>query len=207
VELAQFADLPAQAQLRQDLRLPADRLIFCYVGKYTTMGEGKGVEGLVRAFAMLLQTHPDAFLYLAGLEEPEQRLLRALCRDLHIKESNYQMIALDQKRFAQYLMAADVLLMNYPKTEHYEKFMSPTKLFAYLAAGKPVVSTRLESITAHITHGVVFADDFTVGAYAAAMVRAATEFRSLQAQAQKNPIKATQYSWLERAKIITRWFS
>ena len=45
-----------------------------------------------------------------------------------------------------YLNVSDVLLMVYPNTEHYAHFMSPLKLFEYMASGVHIVTSDLPSV-------------------------------------------------------------
>lgn len=40
----------------------------------------------------------------------------------------------------------DVIVMNYPNTEHYAHFMLPLKLFEYMASSVPIVTSDLPSV-------------------------------------------------------------
>ena len=51
-----------------------------------------------------------------------------------------------QSDVAQFMRASDVLVMNYPNTDYYANFMSPMKMFEYMAARQPIVTSDLPSI-------------------------------------------------------------
>jgi glycosyltransferase involved in cell wall biosynthesis len=106
--------------LRQRLKLPLDRKIVAYVGKRQTMGEDKGVAELEEVLNSLAQENPEIYPLIVSESSP--------------------------KDVPAYMKAVDVLVMNYPNTDHYARYMSPLKLFEYMASGNPIVTTDLPSI-------------------------------------------------------------
>ncbi|MDP2669385.1 MAG: glycosyltransferase [bacterium] len=49
-------------------------------------------------------------------------------------------------KLALYQKAFDVLLMPFPKTTHYSYYMSPMKMFEYMASKRPIVASDLPSV-------------------------------------------------------------
>jgi glycosyltransferase involved in cell wall biosynthesis len=47
---------------------------------------------------------------------------------------------------ALYQKAGDILLMPFPDIEHYAFYMSPLKMFEYMASRRPIVASDLPSI-------------------------------------------------------------
>jgi glycosyltransferase involved in cell wall biosynthesis len=201
VELAQFKNMPAVSSVRSELSLPHKAVIFGYVGKYTTMGEEKGVRELIEGFGALYAVSKNAHLLLVGIEQAEYAHVRDTCSRVGIPTDAYTLRALDTKVFASYLHACDVLLMNYPDTEHYSLYMSPSKLFAYLGSGKLIITSDLPSIRTCIdkTDAVFFtpgdsAELFDVYQKALRIVE--------EGELRKAPEKVSHYTWYNRGKRI-----
>lgn len=146
VNLKQFEKIPSQQAVRKKFGLPLAATIIGYIGKYTTMGEDKGVDDLIHAFSLIQQREPGTHLLIVGLEEEEEDLVRGVCSKVSLPKYRFTLLPLIQKNFAEYIQATDVLVMNYPDTEHYRNYMSPTKLFAYMASRKKVIASNLPSV-------------------------------------------------------------
>lgn len=146
VNLSQFAQLPDISVVRGKYNVPDDAKVVGYIGKYKTMGEEKGVDDLIDVCARLYQGNKNLFLFIVGLEESEINIVKESCLNKGLPEESFRLLPLVQKDFAYYVQVADVLVMNYPNTQHYRDYMSPTKLFAYMGSKKRVVASDLSSI-------------------------------------------------------------
>lgn len=132
---------------KKKLKLPQDKKIISYVGKYKTMGIGKGVDTLIESFQYIVKSTPNAFLLIVGINNDEIDEIRKIFKNLKINKNNYKIIThVSRNEVVYYLKSSDILVMNYPKKEHYEKYMSPLKLFEYMASGIPIVTSDLQSI-------------------------------------------------------------
>jgi glycosyltransferase involved in cell wall biosynthesis len=203
VDLAQFENLPSKAELRQKYQLPAEAVIFSYVGKYATMGESKGVDEIVESFALMYSDLPRAHLLIVGLEDGEASVLHNLALRKGLPGSAITFMPLVQADFAKYLMASDVLLMNYPNTEHYAYFMSPTKVFAYMAAGKPILTTDLPSIREiGSLGGTLYVSSASIDEYSSKMKIIALDILQYTRDADKNIGMSHSFSWKSRAERL-----
>ena len=142
-----------KGELRKSLGLPPSRKIVGYVGKYRTAGLAKGVSGskgvdeFIEAFAKAREDAPDALLLLVGLNPDELSLVTDIAVRFGIpKDARVIVGHVAHRQALAYMRAADVLVMNYPALEHYAHFMSPLKLFEYMASGAAIVSTDLPSV-------------------------------------------------------------
>lgn len=205
VYLDQFYNIPSKNDLREGLVLPNDAVVYGYIGKFTTIGEDKGVEDIVRAFFELYKIQKNVFLYLVGVEEDERLHYQNIIDKLNLPNSVIRVVELDQSKFAEYVKACDILLMNYPDSTHYAKYMSPIKLFAYLAAGKPIISTDLPTVR-EITNmqSVLYTMPNDTRDYAEKMLQAYTQLPSLAKEAESNKKLAKRFAWSERgARILS----
>ncbi len=147
VDVDFFSVKKTQIEARRELELPADKKLIGYIGKYKTMGEGKGVDEIVEAVASLRKEIPDAVVMVVGLDKNEMKELASACdmKGIGAKERIF-VSHVPLATIPLYLKACDVLVMNYPNTPHYARFMSPLKLFEYMASSVPIVTSDLPSI-------------------------------------------------------------
>lgn len=119
------------------------------VGFVGTLKPWHGVDVLVRAFATHADAHPDSRLLLVG-EGPERDVLTAQVRELGLERSVRFTGAVDPAEIPRWLHRMDVAVAPYPaETDHY---FSPLKIYEYLAAGLPVVASRIGQVAGVLVH-------------------------------------------------------
>lgn len=141
VDLKIFDSLDKKEKCRQELNIPLDALVLGYVGQLKTMGMEKGIGLLLSAFEKIRQHRKNLHLYLVGgwpfhVEEYAGRA----------GESVHFTGQVPYSLVPKYLASFDVLLMPFPKNPHYIHDMSPLKMFEYMAAKRPIVTSDLPSI-------------------------------------------------------------
>ncbi len=146
VDTDQFNTVPSIEGVRRTFNIPERAQVIGYIGKYSTMGESKGVDELIEAFASIKVKFPTTHLLIVGLEAHERAMVKEFSMKWGLGSGDMTLLPLEQKHFAHYVQAADILVMNYPDVDHYRHYMSPTKLFAYLASGKLVVASDLPTV-------------------------------------------------------------
>jgi glycosyltransferase involved in cell wall biosynthesis len=203
VDLQQFENLPPVEMLRDEFSLPQNKIIFGYIGKYKTMGESKGVEEIIEAFALAHKEDNRIFLFLVGIEERETEEVLEICKKVDLPAAAFTLSPLLQSKFARYLMVCDVLMMNYPNTEHYARYMSPTKLFAYLATGKPIISSDLPAIRAVVKQDLLlFVSPGSISAYTDEILYSADHIEALSKAGNVRKQFAFEYTWERRARRL-----
>lgn len=204
VNIEQFKDVPPQEEIRKKFGISTDKKVVGYIGKYTTMGEEKGVDDLIKAFAEVHKSKSDAHLLIVGLEPEEIPVVRAMCMKMGLGDDVVTLSELVQKDFAEYVQLADILVMNYPDTEHYRNYMSPTKLFAYMASGKIIVASDLPSVREIVDeHTVLFIQPGDHASLTGALRNGLTEKAELSTQRGNVCIEhVSQFAWEERGKRI-----
>jgi len=147
VSLKDFEISTPKTELREKLSLPREAFIVSYIGKYTTMGGKKGVDELISTFSCLLGKYPNLFLLIVGVNKSEVSGLEELMGKGDIGKENYSLVMfVPHKDIPMYLKLSDILVMNYPSTKHFSLYMSPLKMFEYMASGTPIIASDLPSI-------------------------------------------------------------
>jgi glycosyltransferase involved in cell wall biosynthesis len=154
VDLRAYEDLPSRSDCRARLGLPAERPIVAYVGRFLTLTQQKGIPELIHALARVPAVE--------GVEP----LLVCVGGPMHVAEE-YRQIArgagtspdrllfVDHVPHAEvplWLRAADVGALVYPSFDHFNRYMSPLKVFEYMAAGLPILATDLPSLAHVLQH-------------------------------------------------------
>lgn len=202
VQAARFAYLPEKESARAEIGWPAAAFIVLYMGRLHTLGMDKGLDTLVAAAAQVSAAH----LALVGGPDEMAAALRAdwLARGQDGARFLYagQVPPGDVPR---YLAAADVCVMPFPHTMHYAYYMSPMKLFEYMAAGRALVASDLPSIAEVVQHEstALLVPPGDAGALAAALLRLRDDapLRERLGTAARAHVLA-HYTWGQRAARI-----
>ncbi len=140
-------------QLRAEVGIPGDALVAAFVG---TFGHWHGAEVLAQAIRGLAEQEPDwverhrlRFLLVGdGLKLAEVR------RELGPAGLAVTVLPglVAQHEAPRYLAAANILLSPHiPNPDGTPFFGSPTKLFEYMAMGRPIVASALDQIADVLT--------------------------------------------------------
>ena len=157
VDLRRFEQVEmTQREARAHLRLPRERFIVGYVGRLHTLGKEKGINHLTEAIAVLKRESPalDMTLCCVGGPEDMAQQYQALARRLGLDAHTVVFVPhIPPTQVPLYLRAFDLCAMPFPWTQHYAYYMSPLKLFEYMAAQKPIIATALPSVQELLRHG------------------------------------------------------
>ncbi len=200
VSLEEFENLPSQKDLRVRLNFPEESKIVCYLGMLRTMGMEKGIltalkalQGLPKNTVLLLVGGSDEDIaFYRKRTEKLGELLRVIFAGL-----------VPHKDVPLYLSASDVLIAPFPKNAHYEFYMSPMKIFEYMASGRPIVASDMVSIREILnesTAALVLPDDADSLREGIARVLDDKEIaRNLSERARDT---VSNFTWAKRAQRI-----
>lgn len=144
VDLKIFGINLSKEEARREKNLPLDKKILVYTGKFKTMGMDKGLSDIMKA-VKILNDENILFVAVGGYGE-EIKYYDDLARQFSTSERVKLVSLSPQADLAIYQKAADALLMPFPFNTHYAYYMSPLKMFEYMASGRPIIATNLPSI-------------------------------------------------------------
>jgi glycosyltransferase involved in cell wall biosynthesis len=146
VDLGRFEHLPSREAARSQFEFHTDRIVVGYIGRLKTLGMEKGVSVLLDALAMHKEDH-RFFGFIVGGPEQDRVTYAELARAHGLTSDDVQFIGeISSRDVPTALVACDILAMPFPDFPHYRLHMSPLKMFEYMAAGKPVVTSDLPTI-------------------------------------------------------------
>jgi glycosyltransferase involved in cell wall biosynthesis len=150
VEIERFDPAGVDTGLRSRLGFSPDDVVFGFVGSFM---EFHGVSKLAEAFVQVADACPSARLLLVGDGEEQPRVVRML--DELIRNGRVVLTGrLPPSDIPSHLAACDALVSPHvPLQEDTPFFGSPTKLFEYMAAGKPIAASRLGQIAEVLEDG------------------------------------------------------
>jgi glycosyltransferase involved in cell wall biosynthesis len=206
VELTRFAGVPTQEECRRQLGLPVDRSIIGYIGRFHTLEMEKGIPELVEAMASIPSVNrKEPLLICVGGPIEAVASYMEVARRHGVPEQRLRFV--DRVPTAQvplWIRAYDIALAAYPDYEHYAYFMSPLKLFEYMAAGVPIVATDLPSLREVLRHGenAWLVEPGNGKALAEGICRILCDGSLAQRIADQARGDAQHYSWQQRASTI-----
>ncbi len=137
-DASQFARPLSRVEAAQSLGLPTDRLVAGYVGH---LYDHRGIEEILQAAARL----PHILFLIVGGHDVDiaRRMSEAAALNLgNIRFTGF----VPNAEVPRHLWACDVLLMPYGSRCPTADWMSPLKLFEYMASGRPVICTDLPAL-------------------------------------------------------------
>jgi glycosyltransferase involved in cell wall biosynthesis len=179
----------------------ADKFVVMYHG---VLSPNRGLQAAVAAFARIKGDGTDTCLCLLGAGPAEKELV-TLIEQLELEDSVRLLPPVPYVEIGRYLASADVGLIPLPAIDWWNT-SSPLKLMEYMAAGKPVIVSRIEAHTAVLGDcaGAYFLESVSPDAIAAGIRYFRTrrnELARLGAEGQE--IVNRSYTWSAQAdKLI-----
>jgi glycosyltransferase involved in cell wall biosynthesis len=129
-------------EARNKLNLPTDKIILGYTGSFKTKAMDKGINDILLSLKLV----EDAIFVAVGGREDDIDFYTNIAKEQGVENRIIFLPQVDQTTLAIYQKAFDVLLMPFPYNKHYANYMSPLKMFEYMAAHRPIVTSDLPTI-------------------------------------------------------------
>lgn len=143
VDVAQFDISINKEDARKILGLPIDKKLVGYVGMLKTLEMSKGVDVAIEAAGLF---RDNTVLVIVGGTKGDIEFYKKFARDRGFQEKIIFVNKVSHNLIPKYLKAFDIVIAPFPSNRHYNFYMSPLKLFEYMASKRPIVATRLPSI-------------------------------------------------------------
>ncbi len=191
--LEDFMIQKVREDVRETLGLPRDGYLVLYAGSTRWYD----IELLMHALAHLPQ---DTFLVLVGVKEEEMRSLRSTIKEERSSSRVLSMGRVPREKIPLHLFAADVLVN--PLSASLPGSIS-SKLYEYLAAGRPIISSRGGANDEVLEDGknALFAD-MSPESFAQKIIEIRERPDLALHLSRQASLDAKRYTWDERAKII-----
>jgi glycosyltransferase involved in cell wall biosynthesis len=162
----------------------------------------KGVDTLVAAAAFLPHVRVRIVGGMPG--EPDEARLRAQAEALGASARVEFVGYVPPPEVAAWLSRSDVLVLPNVDTSVSARYTSPLKLFEYMAAGRPIVASRLPALEEVLTDGLnaLLVPPGDPSALASAISRLVAEPPLAAALAARAKRDVADYSWARRAERL-----
>jgi glycosyltransferase involved in cell wall biosynthesis len=190
VDLAPYRGI-TKSEARSRLDLPEEERIVMYTGH---LYRSKGPDVLAQAAEQL-----DASVYIVGGYEDDVQRVRQNAPDV---ENLVLTGFVEPSEIPLYQIAADVLVAPY--TEDAITYLSPLKLFEYMAAERPIVSSELEVLREVLSHeeNALLVPPGDVEQLAEAIERALEDDELRERLTKQVRSEVHEYTWTQRAANI-----
>lgn len=203
VDLSRFGHLPSREAARAQFNIHTNRIVVGYVGRLKTLGMEKGVGILLQALKDLSDSHAY-FGFIVGGPAVDQHHYEAVAKKLGLGPADVMFTGeIPSDQVATALAACDVLAMPFPDLPHYRLYMSPLKMFEYMAANRPIVTSDLPTIRDVLNHdNAIFCDPGDDRSLALALRWIKDHEQEAAERAQRAAELVKTHTWEERMKRI-----
>jgi len=190
----------SKEEARKKLDLPMDKKIIGYCGRFKTMDTEKGIIDILKALKILDE---NIFFIAMGGKLKHVEHYKEQAKLLGVADKAKVVGNYTQDIVALYQKAADVLLMPFPDIQHYRYYMSPMKMFEYMASNRPIITTDLPSIREILNEDNAFLIKSEDHRDLARGINKVLEDQGLSQKIAQNAFKDVQnYTWDKRVEKI-----
>ncbi|MBP9855794.1 MAG: glycosyltransferase [Candidatus Pacebacteria bacterium] len=198
-----LAKLNLPPDLQQQL---AGQKILLYTGSFRTMGIEKGVGDILEALTQI--SDPEITFVAVGGNETDLTYYRNLAMELNLEDKVILVEKQTQESLALWQQAASVLLMPFPRKAHYEYFMTPLKMFEYMAARRPIIASNLPSIKEILTEdNAIFCEPGNTSDLAIKINLALNDRELSERVGNQAWADVQNYTWTKRAEKIINFLN
>lgn len=188
------------AQAREKLGLPLDKKIIGYFGRFKTIDMEKGLGTVLEALRL---TDKDTLFLAMGGKRADLKHYSAVAEELGVRNKVFLVGHYNQREVALRQKACDILLMPFPRNQHYAYYMSPTKMFEYMASRRPIIASDLPSVREILSEKSAFFVSPGNPEDLAQMIKRVLENQEIADRVAQQAFEdVPQYTWQNRVEKI-----
>ena len=147
VDLEQFDIKLSKNEARKKLNISESIKIASFIGNFHTMEMEKGIPDIIESAKYLLDEFKELFFYFVGGPIEREAKYRKIIEENNLSQERFLFFKRQPvKDIPIWLKASDILLMPHPKNVFYSYYVSPLKMFEYMASKRPIVGSKLPAI-------------------------------------------------------------
>ncbi len=199
-----FDHAKSKEYFRKQLGLPADSFLIGYIGVvgFNPNNDYYEVDDVIRSLTLLPK---DSMLVVGGEIDKNADWLRTVARSAGVSDRVIFLPWIERKIVPQYLQAFDVHVI--PKRKKNLVGDSPAKMFPSLAAKRPIIAGRAESIEEVLTDGfdAVIVKTNDPQGWAEAIKKVKDDPVFAQKIVSGAEVTKTKYTWEKRGEAISEF--
>ena len=204
VDLENFDSLSEpKEKIRETLNFPKEKKIILYAG---SLKEGRGIDTIIIAAGIL--NKEDFSFYIIGGNKNEIIKWKSFLKKKHVKADISFLGFKEHKLIPLYLKSADILLAPYTLRCETVRWMSPIKIFEYMASKIPIIASDVKRIKEICKNNecLLFKTDNPIDL--SEKIQILTNDKNLESNLIQNAYnKAKTYTYKNRCKIILEKFA
>jgi glycosyltransferase involved in cell wall biosynthesis len=200
VDSQMFSPGPKECNAVEHLHLAAGSRVILFMG---TIYRFSGLDRLIGYFPAVLQRYPTAKLLIVGTGEDEARL-RRLTLERGLQDAVIFAGFRPYTHLPDIVRCSEICINPFELNAITAKIL-PTKLFQYLACGKPVLATELPGTLPFLSgeeHGIVYA---SVEQFASRINDLLNDESRRRTLGERGIAVAGRYEWKRIAKTMADW--
>ena len=198
----------SQNEARRKLNLPNNKIILGYTGSFKTKGMDKGLTDILKALKIIISKRQDVIFVAIGGNTEDIKYYQLVAKNEGVLSSVIFLPPVSQNQLAIYQKSFNLLLMPFPHNRHYAYFMSPLKMFEYMAAKKPIITSNLPSIREILDdNDAFFIEPDNPISLANGTIFCLNNRDFCDKISQRAFIKVKNYTWQQRAQKIIDFIS
>lgn len=147
VDLEQFNISLEKKDARKRLNIPQSIKMLSFIGQFHTMEMEKGIPEIIQSARYLINEFPAIRFYFVGGPLDREKKYQQLIDKIDLPPERFVFLGKQPVKDVPYwLKASDILLMPHPKNDYFSYYVSPLKMFEYMASKRPIVASKLPAI-------------------------------------------------------------